>query len=388
MNIGLFTDMYHPRISGVVTSALILVRQLTRMGHKVYVFTTSDPLAPYFEPRVFRLPSAPLLMLRDTHRMAYFYPPRLIYKIRRIRLDVVHTYTEFSLGVFGKIISKLYNVPMVHTYHTMYEDYLHYIARGRLISRKGAQNLSRLFCNRADLVIAPSDSTRKYLLEIGVRKPLRTIPTGIDFAPFSPMRYSASDLARARAEVGLTPSDKVIAVIGRVAKEKSIDVLVAMMPLLLPRVPKAKLLIVGDGPARGDLECQARTLGVGHAVKFAGFKPWADIGRYYQLGDVFATASTSETQGLTYVEAMAARIPVVIKEAPAPGSLVRHNETGFVFKENADAVGVIASALTDTALAQQVARRAYAAVQPLSAEVFGVELEAVYSEAIRLRGLG
>jgi len=317
-------------------------------------------------------------MAKDTHRMAYFYPPGLIYKVRKLKLDVVHTYTEFSLGFFGKLISQMYRVPMVHTYHTMYEDYLHYIPGGRFIRREGAQYFSRLFCDGADFVITPSQATHTYLREINVTRPIRTIPTGLDFAPFNPALFSAGEMAKARAEVGSAPGDKIVGVIGRVAREKSIDVLVNMMPKLLEKVPAAKLLIIGDGPAKNALETQARALGVGERVLFAGFRPWAVIGKYYQLADVFATASTSETQGLTCAEAMAARIPVVIKKAPAFEGHIKHKETGFVFENDADAAQVVAEALTDTALARRVALNAFKAVQPLSAEVFGLEVEAVY----------
>ena len=102
MNIGIFTDMYHPQISGVVTSARILEKELNKLGHKVYIFTTSDPGATHPSPRVFRLPSVPFIFLRETHRMVFFYPPRLIRKVKKCKLDVVHTYTEFSLGFFGR----------------------------------------------------------------------------------------------------------------------------------------------------------------------------------------------------------------------------------------------------------------------------------------------
>ena len=382
MNIGLFTDMYYPRISGVVTSAQILERQLTNLGHRVYIFTTTDPQAPTFESRVFRLPSVPLFFLKDTHRMAYFYPPQVILNARKLKLDVVHTYTEFSLGLFGKLISKMYGIPMVHTYHTMYEDYVHYIANGRLISRKSAQRYSRVFCNRADIVIAPTEKTTTYLQDIGVNKPVRTIPTGLDFSIFNPARFSAREIYKIRVELGFKTEDRVVCTIGRVAKEKSLDVLIAMMPKLLTLVPNAKLLIVGDGPVRGELETQARQLGVSQAVIFAGLKPRADIPKYYLVGDVFATASTSETQGLTYIEAMAARIPVVIKKDPAFLALVRHEETGFIFEQDNEAADTVAYALNHPDIASRVALRAYAAAQPLSAEVFGLELEAVYHEVM------
>ena len=386
MNIGLFTDMYYPRISGVVTSAQMLEKQLTKLGHKVYIFTTTDPEAPAFESKVFRLPSIPLFFLKETHRMAFFYPPQLILKARKLKLDVIHTYTEFSLGFLGKLLSKLYKIPMVHTYHTMYEDYVHYIANGRLISKKGAQRYSRVFCNRANMIIAPTDTTSAYLRSIGVKKPVYTIPTGLDFAPFDPSNFSVKELAKTRAEVGLKPDDAVISVIGRVAKEKSLDVLVGMMPKLLSMVPNAKLLIVGDGPARKNLEHQAHKLGVSDVVIFAGLKPWADIGKYYVIGDVFATASTSETQGLTYLEAMAARVPVVIKKDPAFLGIVKHGETGFVFEEDQDAADTVAYVLKHPDIAKRTALNAFTAAQPLSAEVFGLEMEAVYRDVTGCNG--
>jgi len=385
MNIGLFTDMYFPQISGVVTSAQVLERQLSKLGHKVFIFTTTDPGAPRFESRVFRLPSVPLFFLKETHRMAYFYPPHLIYKARKLKLDVIHTYTEFTLGFFGKLISKMFSIPMVHTYHTMYEDYLHYVANGRIISKKGAQRFSRVFCNRANAVIAPSETTADYLLNIGVRKPIHTIPTGLDFSPYSPNNFTAAELAKTKVELGLSPNDKVIGVIGRVAKEKSIDVLINAMPDVLKDVPNAKLLIVGDGPVRRDLYNQAVQLGVEQVVIFAGFKPWAEIGKYYVLSDIFATASTTETQGLTYIEAMAARLPVVVKKDRPFERLVRDGETGFMFTYDHEAAPTLVRALTRPELTQRIALNAFAAVQPLSAEVFGLELEAVYND-VRIGG--
>jgi len=384
MNIGLFTDMYYPRISGVVTSAQILERQLTSLGHKVYIFTTTDPQAPKFESRVYRLPSVPLFFLKDTHRMAYFYPPWLMMKVRKLKLDVIHTYTEFSLGFFGKLLSAMFGIPMVHTYHTMYEDYVHYIANGRLITKKGAQRYSRVFCNQANIVIAPTEKTTTYLKEIGVKKPVHAIPTGLDFGPFNPNRFLARELLRTRTELGIAADDKIITTIGRVAKEKSLDVLINMMPKLLEMVPNAKLLIVGDGPDRSKLEALAHNLGVSKEVIFAGLIPRAEIGKYYCIGDVFATASTSETQGLTYLEAIAARSPVVIKKDPAFLGLIKDKETGFIFEDNEDAAQTIAYVIQHPDIASKVALRAYAAAQPFSAEVFGLEIEAVYKEVMGL----
>ncbi len=383
MNIGLFTDSYSPQISGVVTSACMLEKELTNLGHKVYVITTTDPGAKEKSPRVFRLPSVPLFFLKETHRMNFFYPPQMIIKMKKLKLDVVHTYTEFGLGFFGKLISKVFSIPMVHTYHPMYEDYVHYVANGHLISRKGAQRFSRVFCNRAQVVIAPGEKTRAYLQEIGVKRPLTVIPTGLDFSPFAPSNFKESLLNQTRAAIGLNEDDLVVGVIGRIAKEKSIEVVVAMMPALIEKVPNAKMMVVGDGPHRPLLEQQARELGVADKIIFTGSRPWAELGRYYRIADVFVTASQSETQGLTHIEAMAAHTPVVVKKDPAFEGIVRHKDTGYMFTHDHEAADTVAYVLTHLDEAREVAERAYLNIQPLSAQVFAKSVEGVYRSIIK-----
>lgn len=382
MNIGIFTDTYYPQINGVVTSTRMLEKELNRLGHRVYIFTTTDPQARNAAPRVFRLPSMPLVFLK-THRVALFYPPKLILRVKQFKLDIVHTQSEFPLGIFGKLVSEIYRIPMVHTYHTMYEDYVHYIANGHLITPKMAQQFSRVFCNRARAVIAPVDKTHQYLKEIGVIRPIHIIPTGLDFAPFQPDRFTQAELAPLRYELGLKPEDRVVVTVGRVAKEKSIDVLVDMMPRLLTRVPHVKLLIVGDGPMREPLTAQARALGIADSVIFTGFKPWDDVPKYYRLGDVFATASTSETQGLSYIEAMASHVPVAVKKDPSFEMLIRHGETGFLFDRNEDAADTVAYVLTHPEAARCAVERGYEAIQPFSSATFAKNLENVYKDLLK-----
>lgn len=382
MNIGIFTDTYYPQINGVVTSTRMLEKELNKLGHRVYIFTTTDPNSPHSASRVFRLPSMPLFFLK-THRVALFYSPKLIMGVKKFKLDVIHTQTEFPLGIFGKLVSEFYRIPMVHTYHTMYEDYVHYIANGQLITPKGAQRFSRVFCNRAKIVVAPVDKTYRYLKEIGVSRPIRIIPTGLDFAPFAPERFTQSELDEARRELGISPTDQVVTVVGRVAKEKSIDVLVDMMPELTARVPGAKLLVVGDGPMREPLIQRAKALGVADSIIFAGYRPWEEIGKYYRLSNAIAIASTSETQGLTYIEAMAAHVPVVIKKDPSFEGLIRDGETGYMFENNADAAGKVAYALTHPEEVQRVTERGFEAIQPLSAATFAKSMEGVYLELLK-----
>jgi 1,2-diacylglycerol 3-alpha-glucosyltransferase len=380
MNIGIFADTYYPHINGVVTSTRMLEKELEKLGHQVFIFTVSDPHVNYAAPRVFRLPSMPFVFM-PAHRVTFLYSPKLLVNIRKFKLNVVHTQTEFPIGILGKIVSEFCKVPMVHTYHTMYEDYVHYIANGHLITPKMAQQYSRIFCNRAKVVIAPAEKTSCYLKEIGVSRPIDVIPTGLDFRPFAKERFTRDKILEARRSIGVAPDDPVVVSIGRVAKEKSIDVLISMMPSLLSRLPAAKLVIVGPGPMLGALKEQAGRLGISNSVIFTGERPWDVIPLYYQLGDVFATASTSETQGLTYIEAMASKVPVVVKRDLSVDGVISHGETGYCFERDQDAADMIFHALTHKDEAAQMAERCFERNSKLSAEHFAKSVEEVYLKA-------
>ncbi|MDR1539092.1 MAG: glycosyltransferase family 4 protein [Clostridiales bacterium] len=380
MNIGIFTDTYYPHINGVVTSTRMLEKELNKRGHQVFIFTVSDPHVTYAAPRVFRLPSMPFAFL-PTHRVTFLYSPKLLVNIKRFHLDIVHTQTEFPMGIFGKIVSEFYKTPMVHTYHTMYEDYVHYVANGHLITPKMAQQYSRVFCNRAKVVIAPAEKTRDYLEDSGVIRPIHVIPTGLDFRPFAKENFQESQKAELRAELGIGSQDPVIVTVGRVAKEKSIDVLINQMPKLIEKLPNAKFVIVGPGPMLEQLKSQAAALGVKDSVIFTGEKPWESIPLYYQLGDVFAMASTSETQGLTYIEAMASKIPVVVKRDRSVEGVIIHGETGYCFEKDEDAADLLYRALTNREEAKFLAEKCFERNSHLSAEEFAKKVEEVYHEA-------
>ena len=380
MNVGLFTDTFFPQINGVATSVQILERELTALGHNVYIFTTTNPKSEK-RSNVFRMPSLPLVFL-PTHRMGLFYPPQIFFKIRRLKLDIVHTHSEFPLGIFGKVVSEIEKVPLVHTYHTLWEDYVHYVAGGHLITPKMARRFSRFFCHRARAVVAPTEKALECLQSYGVNRPIRIIPTGIDFAPFNPASHNPEEIKALRHELGLRPDDKVLLSLGRVAKEKSMNVIVEQMPRVLECLPNAKLLVVGDGPARPDLQNLAKNLGISERVAFPGARPWSEIGKYYQMGDVFVSASTSETQGLTYVEAIAAHLPVVAKFDQSIAELVRHNETGYTFHENDEFADLAVKALVNKGERRRIVKNALESVVHLSSKHYGQNIEKLYGEVI------
>lgn len=384
MNIGLFSDSFTPEISGVVSSIETLREELEKRGHHVYVFTATRPDAQV-TPGVFRLPSMPLLFMKSL-RFAIFYTPRAARCVRRVKLDIIHTQTEFSLGLFGKLMALTLGIPVVHTYHTLYKDYTHYVTKGHFmkVSQEMVRLLSRTFCNDSRLVIAPTEKVSTLLKEYGVKRPIRVIPSGLRLSRFTQVADDPEARGQMRAALGIAADTPLLVYVGRLAKEKSIDMLLSAMPAIRRQLPAARLLIVGDGPDRASLEDQAQQAGLGDAVLFAGSRPWKDIPACYCTGDVFVSASATETQGLTVIEAMAAGVPVVVRDDQSFRSMVVPGTSGLLFNTVEELASQVVEVLRTPETAAALRSGAAQTVHRYSAEVFGESVESVYREAMTL----
>lgn len=388
MKIGIFTDAYYPVTSGVVTSIRMVEQEMKKRGHEVYVFapTKSEPTD---NQNLYMLKSMPLLVAKEyKNRIATFYSRTISKQIKDIGLDIVHTQDEFSLGLFGKIIARKYNIPFIHTYHTMWEDYLHYIIPvkgGRHIyTKRFARTLSRNFAIKAECIIAPSQKTEKYLrYRCKIKnKPIYVIPTGIDIEPFKRSNFSEEQKNELKKSLGIQPNDNVILFIGRVAEEKSIDLILNCMPDVFKTLPNSKFLIVGDGPSMNDLKELSQKLNIQDKVIFAGKQPWENIGLYYNLGDVFVNASMTETQGLTFIEAMASGVPIVARYAPNLSEFISNNENGIFIRYQSQMSKSIINVLTDKKLKEKLIKNAYQTAEEHSSKEFGDKLEALYKYII------
>lgn len=383
MNIGLFTDTYFPQINGVATSVHTLAGALRARGHNVYIFTPKDPniTAEQSRENVIAMPSLPFMLLRN-YRVGLIYSPRAFNQISHLHLDIVHTQTEFPLGIFGKLLSTVKKIPMVHTYHTMYEDYVHYIAKGYIVTPAMAKEFSKLFCNSATAVVAPTEKAKHFLEEYGVIKPIEIIPTGIDTSLFAKKNFLEQDTIALKQSLGLEKDTPVILSLGRVAKEKSIDVILRALPKLFQKMPQARMVIVGDGPERENLEHLAKELDIAHKVLFIGAKPWAEIGKYYQIGTVFCSASVSETQGLTFAEAMAGGIPVIAKRDESIENIIENNKTGLLFETEEDLTEKLYMLLNTPALQKRLSNASITKMELLSVSAFAEHMEQLYENTI------
>ena len=379
MNIGIFSDTYFPQLNGVATSIRTLATALEKRGHNVYIFTPSDPRCHegYDTLNVYRLPSVPVRFVRD-YRAGYVFSPFLAKKIIDLNLDIIHTQTEFCLGALGRFISTTQGIPLVHTYHTMYEDYVHYIGGGHIISKEMARDFSGIYCNTATAVIAPTRKTEQLLKSYGVTKPISIIPTGINTSNFRKDRFQPEEILELRHSLGLEADTPVIISIGRIAKEKSIDIVISALPKLIEKLPDLKMVIVGEGNEIENLGKFAESIGVGDHVMFTGGKPWDEIGKYYQLGNVFCSASVSETQGLTFAEAMAAGVPVVAKKDECIENIIDDKITGMLFESDDDLPDLLYRVLTDKVLSNRLSRASVQTMEALSVETFADNIENLY----------
>ena len=334
--------------------------------------------------------SIPLLIAKEyKFRIAAFYSREVAKQVKELGIDVVHTQDEFSLGIFGKIMSRKMNIPFIHTYHTMWEEYIHYISpiKGNHNSlKKIARKLSRAFVRKADCVIAPSNKTASYLKnECAIKnKPIYIVPTGIDVEPFKKENFTQEEKDALKESIGVSKDEKVILFLGRIADEKSIDVLIDQMPNVFEEYPKAKFVIVGYGPQEDQLKSQVKKLNLQDKVIFTGKIPWKDVPRYYNMADVFVNASLTETQGLTFIEAMASSLPVVCKYAPNLTEFITNEKNGIFIHNNDEYKDAIIRVLKDEKLRNTLITNGLVTANSLSSDEFGEKLETIYSEMIKL----
>ncbi|KAA8372240.1 glycosyltransferase family 4 protein [Leuconostoc carnosum] len=328
MNIGLFTDTYFPQVSGVATSIKTLKDALEAQGHQVYIFTSTDPKVSKnkFEPHIYRFSSVPYIGFRD-RRLAIRGLIQAVEIAKSVQLDIVHTQTEFSLGLLGKFVARQLKIPAIHTYHTMYEDYTHYVAKGLLIGPKGVGTLMKAYMLSLDGVIAPSQLVQEALIRYGVKTPIRIIPTGVS------LPSSTADNQDLRQKFGFTPEQPVILSLGRLAFEKNVALTISAFSELLQTYPDARLIIAGDGPARHALEEQVNELSLNAQITFVGMVEHSEIVDYYQMSNVFVSSSDTETQGLTFIEAMAADRPFVAIHSPYLDNLVDNDAIGTLVSD-------------------------------------------------------
>lgn len=380
MRIGLFTDTYFPQVSGVATSIRTLKTELEKQGHAVFIFTTTDKDVNRYEDwQIIRIPSVPFFAFKD-RRFAYRGFTKALEIAKQYQLDIIHTQTEFSLGLLGIWIARELKIPVIHTYHTQYEDYVHYIAKGMLIRPSMVKYLVRGFLHDVDGVICPSEIVRDLLSDYKVKVEKRVIPTGIELAKFERPEIGPEHISDLRDKLGIQQNEKMLLSLSRVSYEKNIQAVLSALPDVLKEEPNVKLVVAGDGPYLDNLKEQAEDLKIQDSVIFTGMIPPNETALYYKAADFFISASTSETQGLTYLESLASKTPVIAHGNPYLDNLINDKMFGTLYYEERDLAGAILEALLATPLMDEkhLAEKLY----EISAENFGKRVHEFYLDVI------
>ena len=339
MKVLITTDWYEPVINGVVTSVMNLSRKLRERGHEVKILTLSRTCHSYIEGNV---------IYAGSIGMGCIYPQARV-KIPTVagdymemlldwKPDIVHSQCEFSTFFLAKKIASELHIPIVHTYHTVYEDYTHYFSPQKAWGRNIVQLMTRKLANAVETLIAPSDKIRKILEGYQVSCPVEIIPSGISLEKYQACKEE-DWREKIRAQLGIPQDALVLVYVGRMAKEKNIEE-------LLEYQQEAEkygviLLLVGDGPHLPELKKKAEELKVTEHVIFTGMIAPEEVGHYYQAGDLFVSASISETQGMTYAEALAGGIPLLCRRDGCLEQVVTNGENGWQYDDREDFLGRI-----------------------------------------------
>ncbi len=327
MHIAYFTNFYLPVVNGVVRSVQVFRDAFTALGHNVFIFAQEDDYEDS-EPFIFRYPSLRLPIGVDipTALPVSAFVDQLIPKLK---LDVIHTHHPILLGQTAATKARDYNLPLIFTFHTQYQEYTHYVPipqeQVQEFIKSRVINWLRDYMRKCQHIIIPSESMRSILVnEYGLKDRYTVIPTGIDLTP-----YKKANGAAIRSEWNWL-DDKVIISVGRLAEEKNWVTLLNAIAIAQKSQPNIRLVLLGEGPQADALKQLTGELGITDRVTFTGNVPFTEIPNYLKAADLFTFASITETQGIVTLEAMAAGLPVVAVDGPGTKDILEDGKQGFL----------------------------------------------------------
>lgn len=376
MKLLITTDWYKPVINGVVTSVCNLEDGFRALGHEVKILTLSDSHTSYTDGNVTYIGSASAAFVYPLARVSYLGGQQELAHILAWKPDVVHSNCEFSTFRFARIISQKCNIPLLHTYHTVYEDYTTYLMPGKRFGKKTAMQFSKWVLGKTDRVIVPSEKTKNLLLSYGVEVPISVVPTGIRNTKVC----STETRFAIRQELELRDQDTVLVYVGRLAKEKNCQELLSYFADSF--TGGCKLLFVGDGPDRSRLEMLVQALGIREHVRFVGMVPPEKVFEYYSAGDIFVSSSTSETQGITYYEAISSGLPMLCRSDAALAPVLHHGVNGFAYSNRKEFCDALTQLTEDAAARLQMGEQSRKISQEYGYMTFAQRIIEVYEEEI------
>lgn len=380
MKILITTDLFTTATNGVVTSVKNLYDELKKKGHDVRILTLSESVCSHKEDKVYYIRSMPIGIYPNI-RMPLSYHHSLIKELMDWKPDVIHSQCEFFTMQYAKKISEFTGAPIVHTYHTMYEQYVGYVIPSKRFGKWVVRYLTHKRLKKVSKVIVPTLKMEKILNEYALDKPIHIVPSGICLEQHK-KRITAEERHIKRVSLGITDDQLVLINLGRLGIEKSLEELLHIFAKARSLNDRLVLLIVGDGPAKEQLERKANSLGVSDYVIFTGMVEPSEVQDYYQLGDVFVSASTSETQGLTYIEAAANGLPLLCRQDPCLTGVIRQGVNGFEYTCEEDFLNALAVIFENPEWRIIAEKRSGEIASTFDKETFGNAMEEVYKSIL------
>ena len=374
MKILITSDWYYPVVNGVVRSVMNLIEYLEDKGHDVRVLTLSNTTKSYRDGKVYYVGSLSAAKIYPQARISNLLAKSHQKEIKAWAPDVIHSQCEFSTFMMARKLASDLEIPLVHTYHTVYEDYTHYFIPSKQAGKKIVSVASKTLAGFCDRIIVPTAKTERLLIDYGIDPyMLDIIPTGIHIPEMS-------DKAFLRKSLGMAEDEKVLLYLGRLGAEKNIQEIMAYYDRLEDR--EIKLYIVGGGPYLDTLKEDAAA--INKEVIFTGMVESNSVNRYYQAADIFVTASTSETQGLTYYEALANGTIALCRDDAVLDGVIKNGFNGFKYRNFEEFEKFVKRVFTDSEYKEllETNAREYAE-ENFSVDIFGSKCIDSYEKAIK-----
>ncbi|MBE7057318.1 MAG: glycosyltransferase family 4 protein [Ruminococcaceae bacterium] len=381
MKILITTDWYEPVINGVVTSVLNLVKELTAKGHDVRILTLSYGAHSYYSQGVYYIASISIGGIYPDARATLYAGRKMVDSIIRWHPDIIHSQCEFSSFQYAKQISRKLNIPIVHTYHTLYESYTHYFSPSKKMGKHIVSGLSRNLLSRVQSIIAPSEKIKRVLYSYRILRRIYVVPSGIDLNKFN-VTLLPSERRALLGELSIPEGNKILITVGRLAKEKNVEQLIQYFHKM--NRSDTDFIIVGGGPYQKVLMEYAEKIGANKNIHFTGMVMPQFVAKYYQLGDIFLCGSTSEAQGLTYMEAMASGLPCVCHKDTCLNGIVIDGKNGYQYDTYENFEKYINSILDNPELKESMSKNAKEITEnQFSTKAFAEKIEKIYEKEIK-----
>ncbi|MBQ5320817.1 MAG: glycosyltransferase [Oscillospiraceae bacterium] len=337
MKIALFTETYTPCINGVVTHISILKKGLEELGHEVLVVTADTETKRYYiENGIMHCPAKGIKKLYG-YGLAAPYSSKRLQLLKEFSPDVIHVHQEFGVGLSGFFFAKILKVPLIYTLHTMYDEYVFYVAPKSLvkITKKMLHLYAKKLAESADILVGPSAKVEEFFRSCGVTKKVELVPNTADLDSFKLNILSSEDKLSLKEKLSIPSGHTIGCFIGRLGKEKSVDILLSNFSKTLKGEP-VSLIIIGSGPEEEALRCQAEELGLSEQVKFMGAVDHSEVPKYYDISDFFITASVTEMHSISMLEALSSGLIIIQRYDELNASQIEEGVNGYTFTTETD----------------------------------------------------